>query len=144
MVPPEPQKIELSPKRRARFCKIALHAREAEIDPNMSPTCSKHDSKLDPQTVPKGLQRPKNAVDNHTFFSTAFFNDFSCENGAQHRPNNHSKIDLGAPGPPGSHQGSILEPFWIHFGVIFGFILFQFSFIFSHFPVTVTSVALHS
>ena len=39
-----------------------------------------------------------------------------CSRRAPWGAQNRSKIDLGAPGPPGSLQGAILEPFWTHFG----------------------------
>ena len=67
---------------------------------------------------------PKHVIQNRSSLFDCF-NDFSNENGAQNRSQNRSKIDLGAPGPPGSLRGAPQglpeasgEQCWNHFGSI--------------------------
>ena len=65
---------------------------------------------------PKGRSKP--VLDFQANFGSMLVN-FGSQNGCQHGPQNRSKIDFGAPGPPRGLLGAIWEPFWNHFGPMF-------------------------
>ena len=76
-----------------------------------------------PQLSQKASRGKKKQFKTGPHFSIAFLTIFSSQNGAQNRPPNQSKIDLGAPGPPGSLRGApqglpeaARETFWNHSG----------------------------
>ena len=77
-------------------------------------------TQIDPTTVPRGLQRPKNAIQNRTSLFDRFSNDFPSQKrspkSTQKSLKNRPRRPRASRKPPGSHLwinvGAILDPFW--------------------------------